>query len=144
MHTVIGTADQLAKLIGSARADGRLVKAGIVRPLSHGRYLIPLLLRQPIRRELPGRRPGRARRIWRSIRRRVGRNHLIATAAGIAVAGLITAAIWLIAAILVPAIATVVGWLIAHGVYILGGLITLAVITGLIAGVSHRCPTCGR
>jgi hypothetical protein len=140
MHTVVGTADQLATVIGHAEADGRLVRANRPRPLTHGRYMVVVLLRQPHRRELVGKPRSRYARTWRALTSTRGKRTVRITAICLAIAAVLAALAWLVVAVVIPAIA----WVIAHGLYILGGLVALVIIGGLIAGHIDRCPTCGR
>jgi hypothetical protein len=140
-HTVIGTHDQLATVIGHAEASGRLVSAGPIRPVrgDRTRVVCTIRLRPPRRRELVGTPRSRHLRAWRALTSPTGRRTIRITATCIAIGAVLAALAWLVIAIVIPAIA----WVIAHGIYILGGLVALVVV-GLIAGFTDHCPTCGR
>jgi len=141
-HTVICSRNELATVIGHAEASGRLVSAGPIRPV-HGdrnRVICTVRLRPPQRPELAGTTPGRLVRAWRAVTSPRGRRTLRITAICIAIAALVAAAAWLVIAVVIP----IVAWVIAHGLYILGGLAALVITGGLIAAFADRCPTCGR
>jgi hypothetical protein len=141
-HTVIGTHQQLATVIGHAEASGRLVSAGPIRAVrgDRRRVICTIRLRPPQRRELVGTTPGRLVRAWWALTSRRGRRTLRITTACIAIAALVAALAWLVIAVVIPTVA----WVIAHGLYILGGLAALVITGGLIAAFADRCPTCGR
>jgi hypothetical protein len=141
-HTVIGSRNELATVIGHAEASGRLVSAGPLRPVrgDRSRVICTVRLRPPQRRELVGTTPGQLVRVWRGVTSPRGRRNLRITAACLAIGAVIAAVAWLVIAVVIPTVA----WVIAHGVYILGGLAALIITGGLVAAFADRCPTCGR